>query len=248
MSGRKQSQSRGWGILYSLGLFFVLFGGVKVIQNIKIPVNFQPYIALASAALWFVSALIFQKLPDKTQKAKASQFFSLVIGLFQIIFAVLCWTVDEAKIQIFKQLKFYNLGLCVFSISVLYAALFQFFFPALQPTTPKPRPDPLEEFPATTQEVVKKGAYWVNLPTILTICAFFVIGVIGMAITTAKSHEEALDFFLIVTGAGFLIAFVIGIIQTYRWQKWALQSGIPEAELKAAAKCVGLWWPKTKEE
>lgn len=246
MTEEKKSVNKIWVGLFYAGYFGILIISLSAIT--KIQFQSQAMFAAISALAWFVSAFLASSKPYRRNRPRNLPTRMLWIGGVQLILSLLFALNFTSKSWFTIYGQGINWMFGCYGFLTLYGEIVQYIFPHVLEAVSKPPSNPLAEFPATTQEVIKKGAYWVNIPAVLTMCAFFVIGVIGMVVTTAKSHDESLDFFLIVAGAGFLIAFVTGIIQTYRWQKWALQSGIPEAELKAAAKRVGLWWPKIKEE
>ena len=89
-----------------------------------------------------------------------------------------------------------------------------------------------------------EGRKRVGNPTALTLLIFVMIGAIGYILSIFIFHDTNLNIFFIPAGLGFLIGFTLNIVTTYKWQRWARQSGIPEEALKEAAKSAGLWWPQ----
>lgn len=107
-------------------------------------------------------------------------------------------------------------------------------------------PDPLKGLPKNLQEIMQNGKQSIDQTTInvAAICITAVV-ISGLFLTRLESP-------LIIFVAEIIAAIVIAIIARYiaiqKWQKQVMQSGIPEEELKSAAKLAGVPWPKIKEE
>jgi len=240
MSENNESSNNGWKILFVVGYLSIFMGGLKFITTVKISLELQPFIAIISSILWFISLSIFQRIPDETGKIRLARNTALGAGIIQIAFAI--WMAIRSTKKIDLWLEINNLFLAIFAITTLYGATLQYLFPKLRHVTTQHPPDPLAGYPQQLQEIIKKGRNWITGAIIGPMIFFFYAGVIGMLVTDNN------DFFLIITVLGFMVGFPLGLVVSYKWQKWARQSGIPEEELKAAAKEVNLWWPNTKVE
>lgn len=231
-----------------IGLLITLFVPYKIVYRLSRPE--QSIYALVSALIC-LPLFYFGKKKNLHEDDRTKKIMSyLPWGIMgEIGMAVFFWTTTNitAKFVVWGVFFNYILSfLCYFSAFLVILVL---LFPKESNTSiTNPILDPLADFPPTTREVINKGRYWVNAPPGITIFVFFIIAGIGNTINAVKHHDESSNFFFIVSGVGFLLSFTFGIIATFKWQKWARRSGIPEEELKAAAKEVNLWWPNTKVE
>jgi predicted permease len=246
MLANNQSNNKVWRVLYGIGGLIILFGGITFVINARIPAKYQSVIAVISAVIWFASAYFFRQLPDKTENEKSSYYFAIGFGILHIVSAILIWLRANPKIVLLSGI--YTLFASVLGLTTLYFISIQSLFPGLRQKLAEPLPDPLIEFPETTQEIINEGRRQINLPIIVIFLAAFLIGTGGSIVRESLFQDDSFTFLLICEALAIIIGISYSIFATYKWQKRARQSGIQEEELKAAAKAAKLWWPKNKEE
>jgi hypothetical protein len=120
-------------------------------------------------------------------------------------------------------------------------------FPQVEISIELPAPDALSGFPASVQEIMKEGQKRVNSLVAFIILGFTLLGAIIYLLGIFISGIGMTALFFVPAALGYLVGLPLGILRTYKWQRRARQSGIPEEQLKAAAKAAHLWWPKARE-
>lgn len=232
-----------WRILYQIGIFVVWYVGFISIKDISS--NYQGVLALVSSLTWLLSSILFSKIQNVPEEHKNIHIRWRWVGIINLLLAILIFIINKLDSKIEFWAWSANLLLGSLSILTAYTTIIAYLFPKILQEPPSP-PNPLDNLSKSTKEVIETGLRWTGYATIIPIFGFFLIGSIGFIIDTIYFRNSGVDFFLITSGLGFLIGFPLGFVAIYRWQKWARESGIPEEELKAAAKLAGLWWPKTK--
>jgi amino acid permease len=106
--------------------------------------------------------------------------------------------------------------------------------------------DPLEDLPKNIREIMDDGRTSIGMATISTLAVFIVMVV--ASIIFIGGLESPLVFIAIEICAVIIIGLIARFFAIQKWQKQAMQMGIPEKELKSAAELAGLPWPKIKEE
>jgi len=248
MSNGNPSSYKVWRVLFGLVYLSIWVIGLIIISNVKIPSEVQPFIATVSAVIWFTSSSLFHKVPDETGKAKLARLSALGFGSLQLIFAILFWIVIKPKTQAAIWLEIYNLFFSIMGVSYIYAVSIQILFPKLLQSISESPPNPLQDFSQPTQQIVRKGNNWIGGTFAIPTAIFFIGGTIANSIYAKNHNGDTSPTILIIIFAGMITGTIASFIATFKWQKWARKSGIPEEELKAAAKAAKLWWPKTKEE
>ncbi len=214
----------------------------------RIPFHFQPILGGISALFWFITSFIASQNPKRLKQIKNLPIRALCFGIIEIILALLFLTSLQSKSWFAWFGQITNALFCSIGLMSLYIEVFYYFFPSLIEPILKPPSNPLDKFPKATQDIANKGSDWVGGSFALSTISFLVIGLIGDLLLLYITGDKSDTFLIICFPTGLLLGLILSIIAIFKWQKYARRSGIPEEELKAAAKAAKLWWPKTKEE
>jgi len=239
---KEKTLDKFWVILFKIGYLLVAILSLSFLLNL--PFESHLVLAITSSLAWFVSSLLFARIPDKLEKHQNLHFRWFWVGLIQVILAILFWIAIKPNTEFALWGRLINMMLGIYGFLTLYGALVSFFFPRIFQISSAPQSDPISTLPESIQEVMVEGRKRVGNPTALTLLIFVMIGAIGYILSIFIFHDTNLNIFFIPAGLGFLIGFTLNIVTTYKWQRWARQSGIPEEALKEAAKSAGLWWPQ----
>ena len=246
MIKEKKALDKAGVILFNIGYLLVAIVSGSVLFNL--PFEAHLGLAITSSLAWFVSSFLFARIPNKSEKYRNLHFRWFWMGLIQVILAVLFWTAIKPHTELGLWGRLINMMLGFYGFMTLYMALVSYFFPKILQTVLTPPPNPLDKFPKSTQEIIDRGRNWINGSAGISLFVFFIIGASSYLIRVIKYKDESIDFLLIGVGLGIAVGIILSIIFTYKWQGWARQSGLPEEELKEAAKSAGLWWPNTKNQ
>ena len=106
--------------------------------------------------------------------------------------------------------------------------------------------DPLEDLPQDLREIMHDGRFSIGMAVISTLAVFIIIVVVS--IIFIGGMESPLPVIAIEICTVIFIGIIVRYFAVRKWQKQAMQLGIPEKKLGSAAKLAGLPWPKIKEE
>jgi hypothetical membrane protein len=220
----------------------VFIGIISAFVATNLPPEYREIYAFLCALLYLV-ILFLSRNQLTRQKINIIVGLSIISGLFAMPF----WTFIIYKMSWGWWIPGLISGFYLMNGMMIPLLFYQFL---LHIFLPEPPPEPLTLLPQNIQEVTNQGKVICNAWPAITIFVFFIISGIGLFLIGVfyKSKDLAENFFIVCLGLGFLISIISGIVATYRWQKWALQSGIPAEELKKAAKLAGLWWPDIKDK
>ncbi|MFN8387096.1 MAG: hypothetical protein U0X92_11835 [Anaerolineales bacterium] len=232
-----------WKILYQLGLFVVWFVSFSLFRDIS--PELQWVLALSSSIIWFLSSILLSEIHNVPEELKEYHVRWRWVGAVNLFLAVLFFTVIKPGSDYEIWTQSINLFFGSLSMTAVYIIVVAYLFPAILQET-APLPNPIEDLPESTKSVIEKGKKWIGYAQVIPLAGFFLIGSLGFFINTTYFRNEGIDLFIIFSFSGVFVGISLGIVATYKWQKWARESGIPEEELKAAAKLAGLWWPKKK--
>lgn len=234
---------------FGMILFFVIFLNKTFSFTIfNLPRPTQSIYALASAMLYFFASYISNRKDfKKTDRFTGLILFSPWFGVIAIGVAVFLALVDfETRAARLGILINYFLG----GISFLntYLVVIFYWFPQIIVTKEEQvsPSDSLNRLPKNLQEIVSEGRQSVDKTTISV--AAVCISVVVISGFYLSGAESPLTIFVIEIIAVIIIAFIARYYAIRKWQKRAMQSGIPEKKLKSAAKLAGLPWLKIKEE
>ena len=249
MVENRKSKTKLWAGLFRTGQIIILMASLAALPfSLIMSWKYQPILAVLLSLTWYASSFLSSKTPSVIERQKNYPRRLFWIGSVQVLLAVLLWIFIPLRSQIAAWAAITSLMFGMYGLVILYNSIIFYFFPNLLQMISSRPPNPLAEFTVLTQEVINKGKHWVNVLPVIVIFVFFMVAGIGNMIIDVTLREGPTDFFLIVMLVGFMVAFATGFFATIKWQKWARKSGVPEEELKSAAKAAKLWWPKTKEE
>lgn len=247
-----------WLVLFILGMLFMPMALFAVI--IRSSLKFQPTLALLSSFSWIVSSFLFNKVPNKLEKAQRYPLVFLWIGIFQAILAILFLTLIRPRTEIAYWISYLNLMLGLMGFLIFYVVVILYIFPELPKKFQKDykvnSPDKLEQeksmhdqlnrLPKNLQKLIDEGKDAIAKTTINVVA-------IGASIVMVSAFFlGSTKFPLAILGVEALTVIIILIITryfaTYKWQKRAIQSGISEKKLRSATKLAGLPWINIKKE
>ncbi len=233
-------------VLFYIGQCATLFGAFDAF--VKLPAGLQPILAIVSASAWFLSAWLIARIPNKPETRGIFHIISRSAGIAQLGLALLLWMIIKPETEIARSAMYLNILLAVSGFTNAYTALIFFFFPKVLQAISRPSPDPLAALPRRTREIVAEGEKRINDPIRIFLLGGVLTGSVGYLLWIFIFREAYISVFFVPAVLGFVIGLALGIVRAYEWQEWARQSGIPEEELKAAAKLAHLWWPKKHAE
>lgn len=235
--------------LVGMILYFVIYFSrafTSTIFHLSQPA--QSMYALVSAIVFFFSSYISNRR-DFKKDVQLAGFLSTQpwFGLMAIGVAIFLVLVDfdtrTARTGILI-----NYFLAMLGFFSAYLVIIFYWFPHVIVASEEQTlsPDPLNGLPKNLQDIMRNGRQSIDQTTInvAAICIAVVV-ISGFFLTRADSP---LTIFVAEIIAAIVIAIIARYIAIQKWQKQTMQSGIPEKKLKAAAKLVGLPWPKIKEE
>jgi hypothetical protein len=151
------------------------------------------------------------------------------------------------EIQIVRWGVMANFALSLVGYSSAFYILFTLWFPqVIVETNPITPPDPLAFLPTTLREVLHEGRTSVDITAIRVLAVYFLVVIVANAFLVGLTN--LLMIIIVEFCAALPLAMIVRNLVARKWQVKARQLGIPEEELRSAAKLVGLPWPKIKEE
>lgn len=249
MIEQRKPSNKFWVGLFRAGQYIIMIASFAAWPFVvAAPRKYQPVFAILFSFTWYASSFLASKTPGVLEKRKNYHIRLFWTGSVQALLAILLWIFISLKSQLAIWVVVINMMSILYGGVVLYSLLVYYFFPNLLQMISSAPPKPFAEFPQTTREIFSKGRNGVIAAFMIPMLSPFIIGVVGNILLKGNAREDAIAFFGICTGLGFLLGFAFGFIAFFRWQKQVRRSGIPEEELKAAAKAANIWWPKIKEE
>ena len=258
-SPEKDSLNKVWVVLFYLGMIFVPFASLAAIIHFSL--KFQPVLALSSSFCWISSSFLINRKPNKLEKTNNYQIRFLWAGIGQAILAISFWTLIKPRTEIAHWASYLNLVLGLMGFLIFYIALISYIFPDLFKKFPKDfkvgksdelkqeksmGDDPLSDLPRNLQKLINEGKDAIAKATIN------VVAIGAFTVMVSAFFLGSTKFPIAILGIETLTVIITVIIVRYfvaqKWQRRAMQSGVPEEELKAAAKLANLWWSKTKSQ
>lgn len=243
MKSKEHGSETSIKTLFQVGYFIIFVSGLTLLN---LPEKKHTSLAVLSSLSWFVCSFIFSKIQTIPDDYKETQKRSIWIGIIESILAVIIAITLHFKKEIPFGVIALNVMFSAGGFANLYETIILYFFPKLSIILAKPPLDPLSELPVTTQEVIDEGRKRVGNPIAITMLVSTLGGGVVYLLRIFIFGDAILSLFFIPAGLGILLSCILSIVLPYKWQQWARASGIPEEELKAAAKLANLWWPKTK--
>jgi hypothetical protein len=235
---------RLWKAIFSGGSILVLL--LSLIVVLYIPLSYQWLNSLLCAVACFLMVYLQAQRLERSQSADRHSRALLLLGIAEMIFSVLSLRVVVQNLPVPLWMSVF-----VFLSPIAYTGAYRLFLLGLSPQAGKrlgtPKPEPLAEFPQAVRETMKEGQKRVKGPMAFTILAFTLLGAILYLASIFMMGKSLALLFFVPAALGYLVGMPLGVFLTYRWQHQARQSGIPEEQLKAAAKAAHLWWPKARE-
>ncbi len=236
-----------WVALYFSGMIFTPLISIAIIFNLSI--KHQPLLALLSSISWIINAFLHNRMLNKSDKLQNYHFRYLWAGIFQVVFAILFWTVIKPGTEIALWVINFNMLFGVLSFFILYVGVIFSLFPGLSTKLPKeqdPKPDPLNDLPKNLRDLANTGKETVGVTTIkfTATCAILIL----ISTFFLGNASAPLTFLGIETLASIIVILIARYFAAYKWQQQATRSGIPEKKLKSAAKLAGLPWINIKKE
>lgn len=247
-----------WIVLFYLGMIGVPF--LLISPFTKLSLKSQFVLALLSSFCWITSSFLFTRIPNKLEKSKSYHLRLLGAGIVQAVLAILFRTLLKPRTEIAYWAAFLNLALGLIGFLIFYIAVIFYIFPELakkipkgykvnnsdEPEQEKSIRDPLSGLPKSLQKLINEGNDAIAKTTIN------VVAIGASAVMVSVFFLGSTKFPLAVLGVETLTVIIILIIaryfSTYKWQKRAIQSGIPEKKLRSAMKLAGLPWVNIKKE
>jgi len=231
-----------WGTIINGGAIGVAVASLIIVTNLTISV--QWLYSLVCAITCFMSTFIAYRILgwDRLDKKLISSL--LLIGVAELILTALYKkAVDQNSPLTIWMIRFLTLSSLGFlgSYRLILSVLFPEIMIGLE-TVPR---NPLAEFPKSIRDIIEEGRQQVGNPAALTMLGFTMVGSIGYLLSPFIFHDAILSILFVPAMLGIFISVTLSMVLTYKWQKRARKTGIPEEELKAAAKIAGLWWPNT---
>jgi len=200
-------------------------------------------------ALMCFSAFIFSnkrsyRHDDNTNKVLTMLFWC---GVGEGITAVLFWISSYPPRLMAQLMTMSNLGLSLLSnLSVLYIA-FSSFFPQLIVKSKSDTKSVVHAgLPHNLQQIMENGRETIQKATMTSLA--ILISIIAVTMIFLGSFASPFVIIALEILATVLVILLVRYFAIRKWQKRAIQSGIPDKKLKSAAKLTGLPWPKIKEE
>jgi len=227
-------------------LFVIFFNKSYSSFVLDLPRWSQVLYATGTALLFFFISYISNRKGYKIID-RLTGLISLLpwFGLIEIFVAIFLVLVDfetrAARLGILI-----NYWLSGISFLNAYQIIIIYLYPQLINEEQRTPPDPINSLPKNLQEIMNKGKQSIGMTTLGTILVgnFIILASVFFLI----DMKYPLTILAIEIIAVIIITFIVRYFSILKWQKQAMQSEIPEKELKSAAKLAGLPWLNIKEK